>query len=166
MAEATVRYGLQLLQTGQAQKEITHNEALLRADVLLHAAAQSRSLAAPPGNPGDGLCWIVASGATGDWSYRAGELACAGPGGWRFVSPREGMLVWVADEGLFARFGPYGWVFGDWTASALLVGGQKVVGGRGAAVADPAGGTTVDSEARATLSVILERLREHGLIDG
>ena len=125
-----------------------------------------RQFGVPPAVPDDGLCWIVPPGATGAWSGHAGELACAGSGGWRFIAPREGMLVWVADEGAFARFGPYGWVFGDWPASALVVGGQKVVGSRAAAVGDPSGGAIVDSEARTALSAILERLREHGLIDG
>lgn len=165
MADTTDRYGLSLLQAGQAQKEITHNEALLGIDALLHAAAESRSLAAPPASPDPGRCWIVASGASGAWAGHAGDLACWGDGGWRFHTPREGCLVWVHDDGCYGRFGPYGWVFGDWPASALVVGGNKVVGGRGAAVAAPAGGSVADAEARAAISAIIARLREHGLIE-
>ena len=33
-------------------------------------------------------------------------------------------------------------------------------------VADPAGGTTIDTQARATLANLLANLRAHGLIDG
>jgi hypothetical protein len=41
-----------------------------------------------------------------------------------------------------------------------------VVGARAAAVEDPSGGATVDTEARAAITAMLERLREHGLIAG
>lgn len=44
------------------------------------------------------------------------------------------------------------------------VGSAKVVGARGAAVADPSGGATVDTECRTQLSALLARLRTHGLI--
>ena len=48
--------------------------------------------------------------------------------------------------------------------SALNIGGQQVVGARGAAIAAPAGGTAVDVEGRAAISAILAALRSHGLI--
>lgn len=165
MANDTARYGIALLQAGQAQKEITHNEALIRVDALLHAAAESRSLSSPPAMPSEGQCWIVAAGGTGDWLGRSGSIAYWGAGGWTFSEPREGCLVWVHADAAYGHFGPYGWVFGDWPASALVIGGQKVTGARGAAVIDPSGGTVIDSEARTAISGILARLREHGLIE-
>ncbi len=58
------------------------------------------------------------------------------------------------------------WVFGEVHATALVVGGDQVVGARASAVADPAGGTTIDTQARATLANLLANLRAHGLIDG
>ena len=56
---------------------------------------------------------------------------------------------------------------GAWTASgraSLTVGGNQVVGARLAAVADVTGGAVIDTEARAAISAILDRLRQHGLI--
>ena len=44
------------------------------------------------------------------------------------------------------------------------VAGTKVVGARGAAVADASGGATVDAEARTAINTLLARLRAHGLI--
>lgn len=44
------------------------------------------------------------------------------------------------------------------------VNGTKVVGARGAAVADASGGATVDAEARTAINDLLARLRTHGLI--
>lgn len=50
------------------------------------------------------------------------------------------------------------------TASGLQVQGTKVVGAQGATVADPAGGATVDAEARTAINAIIDRLQAHGLI--
>ena len=44
------------------------------------------------------------------------------------------------------------------------VDGTQVVSNRGAAVADAAGGATIDAEARTALNALLARLRTHGLI--
>lgn len=46
----------------------------------------------------------------------------------------------------------------------LYKDGIKVVGAQGAAVADAAGGATVDAEARTAINALLARLRTHGLI--
>lgn len=49
-------------------------------------------------------------------------------------------------------------------ADGVVVSGNQVVGARGAAVADPSGGVTVDLPCRAAVLAILARLRAHGLI--
>jgi hypothetical protein len=49
-----------LLQAGQAQKELTHNEALALIDMLLHAQVESMTVATPPGGAVVGQCWVVA----------------------------------------------------------------------------------------------------------
>lgn len=46
----------------------------------------------------------------------------------------------------------------------LYVGGTKVVGAQGSAVANASGGATVDAEARTAINTLLARLRTHGLI--
>jgi hypothetical protein len=48
--------------------------------------------------------------------------------------------------------------------TGLFIDGEQVVGRRAAAIAAPAGGATIDTEARAAVSQILEGLRQHGLI--
>lgn len=50
-------------------------------------------------------------------------------------------------------------------AAAFWVAGVQVVGARGAVVADAAGGTTIDVEARAAINALLARVRAHGLIN-
>lgn len=158
------RFGLPLLQTGQAQKEFTHNEALALIDMLLHPRAQSVTLNSPPAGATVGQCWIVASGGTAEWSGHDGALACLTSGGWRFVMPRAGTRVSAADDGATRIHDGSAWTLEAVRPDGLYIAGVRVVGVRAAAIADPAGGGTVDAEARAVLGQILAELRGHGLI--
>ncbi len=49
-------------------------------------------------------------------------------------------------------------------ASKYSVNGTQVVGARQSAIANPSGGSTVDTEGRAATASILAALRSHGLI--
>lgn len=48
--------------------------------------------------------------------------------------------------------------------TSLKIGGTKVIGAQGAAVADASGGVTIDAEARTALNALLARARAHGWI--
>lgn len=50
------------------------------------------------------------------------------------------------------------------TTTAFKVGGTKVVGTQQAAINNPAGGSTVDTQARVAINAILTALAAHGLI--
>ena len=50
----------------QAQKHVTHNEALRLLDGLVQISVLDRGLTSPPGCPADGDRYIVGSGAAGD----------------------------------------------------------------------------------------------------
>lgn len=165
MTDVTARHALPLIQPGQAQKELYHNEALSLLDLLSHAVAESAGDAAPPSSPDVGRCWLLGATPTGDWAGHPGALAIWTVGGWRFAAPREGMLVWLRDQQIWARRAASAWVIGDVPALSLSVGGEQVIGPRGAAVADPTGGSTVDLQARAAITALLVALRTHGLIE-
>lgn len=150
--ERSPRLALPLLQPGQAQKEQNHNEALARLDLAFQRA------------PGEGQCWIVGATPTGDWSGRAGTLAGWTAGGWRYIAPVEGMVAWSLADRLLLRFDAGQWRAGEARATRLIVDGEQVVGAQRAAVPDPAGGATVDGEARSALLQVLAALRGHGLI--
>jgi hypothetical protein len=163
---SSARHQLPYLSAGQAQKELTHNEALALIDMALHASAVSMGTNAPPSSPAPGACWIVGAEPTGAWAGQAQALACWTPSGWRFLAPRTGMRVWLEDQQLWVERRASDWVTGDVTAAKIVVGGQQVVGGRAAAVAIPSGGAIVDTEARSVIATLVARLAEHGLIDG
>ena len=101
---ATPRFTLPLLAVAQAQKEVTHNEALALLDALLHPAVEAGPVATPPPAPVAGQCWLVAGGADGEWSGRGGTIAIRTDGGWRFVAPRGGMRIIRLSDGALLRF--------------------------------------------------------------
>lgn len=164
MAETSARFSLPYLAAGQAQKEIFHNEALTLIDAALHPVAQTAGDNTPPSSPAIGQGWIVGASPTGAWAGQADAIAVWTDGGWRFIAPKPGMLVWVNADAVWARRAASAWVIGDLVGASFSVGGEQVVGARQAAIADPAGGATVDSEARAALAALLAAVRMHGLI--
>jgi hypothetical protein len=96
--DTTDNLDLPYLMPAQAQKHVTHNEALGALDALVQLAVADRDLASPPGSPTDGRCWIVAAAPTGDWAGQAGRIAHRLDGAWIFHTPRPGWVAWVLDE--------------------------------------------------------------------
>ena len=74
------------------------------------------------------------------------------------------MALYERTSGTWAVFRDGAWEMGNLHGSALLLNGQQVVGPRAGAIESPAGGSLVDTEARAAIDVILDTLRQHGLI--
>jgi hypothetical protein len=165
MSDMTPRLALPFILPGQAQKEFYHNEALLKVDIALHPAVEGQTLTAPPESPLVGQSWVVAPEAAGAWTGKSGMLAGWTEGGWRFVQPIPGMLVWSKSEGHWLHWRAGGWSSGELSATALFVDGKKVVGERQPAVPSPSGGTVIDVEARAAIAAVTAVLKSHGLIE-
>lgn len=142
---ATSRFALPLLAVAQAQKEVTHNEALIWLDALIHAAVEAGPLAVPPSDPASGQCWIVGALPTGGWTDQENALALWTTGGWRFMLPREGMSVTRLTDRAQLRFEA-----GAWIAPGVIEA--------------PAGGSTIDSEARSAISTLILHLVAQGLL--
>jgi hypothetical protein len=162
---ATARLELPLLSPGQAQKELFHNEALQAIDVLVAPAVEEPPRASPPSSPTIGNCYIIAGSASGAWAGKSDQIACFTSGGWRYAQPREGMSTYVRGVSLDAVYRGGSWEIGTVRASGVMIDGQQVVGPRVAAVDAPAGGSTVDAEARACIGQMLAALQDHGLIE-
>ena len=141
----TPRFALPMLSVAQAQKETTHNEALVLIDALLHAAVVDGPLATPPEDPAAGDCWIVDEAAIGAWAGEADRLALWTAGGWRFVAPSPGMGVGRISDGATLLFNGSGWTVPI-------------------AIANPEGGATIDLEARAAIDALLALMVAHGIM--
>jgi hypothetical protein len=88
---------LPYIMPSQAQKHVTHNEAIRALDALVQIAVVSAGFSSPPADPLDGDRFIVAPAATGDWAGHDGKIAAWQDGAWAFYVPSEGWLAWVAE---------------------------------------------------------------------
>jgi len=96
----TPNLGLPYIDAAQAQKHVTHNEAIRGLDALVQTAIVTRALSAAPTTPADGACYILAATGTGAWTGQAaGTVAAWQDGLWVFYLPKTGWLAWIVDEG-------------------------------------------------------------------
>lgn len=89
MSETTANLALPYIMPAQAQKHVTHNEALQRLDAVVQLVIAAH-LASPPAAPNEGECFWVLPGATDAWAGRSGRLALRQDGAWIFIMPRIG----------------------------------------------------------------------------
>lgn len=106
----TANLGLPCIEGSQAQKHVTHNEALRILDTLVQLAVLDRDLTAPPGSPAGGERWIVKSGASGAWAGHDDAIAAWQDGAWQFCTPQTGWLAYVVDEGALLAWSGSAWV--------------------------------------------------------
>lgn len=106
------------ISASQAQKEVTHNDALRVLDGLVQLAVVTKGLSAPPGSPANGACYIVGASPTGAWAGKAAQIAQYYASTWYFHVPREGWRAWVTDEAAI-----YVYTTGSWTIYSAGGGG-------------------------------------------
>ena len=117
----TPNLALPYILAAQAQKHVTHNEAIRALDCLVQLSVASRTRSEPPASPDDGSRYIVASGAGGDWAGQDGKVAAYQDGAWAFYAPKEGWRAWAASESALL-------VYEAGTWSALPSGGEGDAG--------------------------------------
>lgn len=93
----------------QAQKHVTHNEAIDLLDAIVQLSVLSRAVNTPPAAPISGERYLVTTGGTGDWAGHDDELALFLDGGWLFRTPREGWRMWVEAEQVLLVLAASGW---------------------------------------------------------
>ncbi len=106
----TVHLGLPFIEGSQAQKHVTHNEALRILDSVVHIGVLDDALTAPPPSPSEGDRYIVPGSATGAWAGRAAALAVCEDGVWRFFAPSPGWCAWSAASGALLVYDGAAWL--------------------------------------------------------
>ncbi|CAA0088226.1 Uncharacterised protein [Starkeya nomas] len=109
MSETTPHLALPLMAAAQAQKHVTHNEALLLLDAAAQLGVIDRLRTVPPAAPQPGDRHIVAPGAGGEWAGHDNEIALHDGGGWRFLMPRAGWRAYVDSDTRALQFDGSGW---------------------------------------------------------
>ena len=94
MSQISPRLNLPFLQPSQAQKHVTHNEALRQLDLVVQLSVVSTNGTNPPPVPDQGEIHALGSAPTGDWSGHPGELAAWLENAWHFVTPDIGWRAW------------------------------------------------------------------------
>lgn len=82
----------------QAQKHVTHNEALAVLDSLVQLSVLDRDASNPPASPAEGDRYIVGASPSGAWAGMSNAVAVWLGGAWTFRQPETGWLAWVVDE--------------------------------------------------------------------
>ena len=140
----TARFEITLLATGQAHKELFHNEALTRIDFLIHPIIQAietdpTAIVAVPGQS-----WIVGPGATDEWLGHDDQIAGWTGNGWLFIPPLALMRVYIESLDNFAVY----------RSSWQL----------GSSIDSPTSGAVVDVEARSAIDSILAASQAQGIL--
>jgi hypothetical protein len=143
MTDTSIHLNLPYLAPAQAQKHVTHNEALQILDGIVQMSVADRTLTAPPADPAMGARYIVAAPASADWSGHENEMALWTGSVWSFMAPQVGWRVWVIGESLEVV-----WHAGMWQ-SVLAVGAplDNVAGVGVNAVSDATNRLAVSSSA-------------------
>ncbi|HEY2069837.1 MAG TPA: DUF2793 domain-containing protein [Rhizomicrobium sp.] len=125
MTDTTPRVAAPLLAAAQAQKHVTHNEALYQFDAFLCARFLDRTLTAPPSSPADGDTYLIHATATGAWAGQDAMIAYCADGSWRFYAPFAGLTAFVANESKLIAYTGSAWV--DY-ASLMVLQNMPLIG--------------------------------------
>ena len=100
MSDTSAILSLPYMLPAQAQKHVTHNEALLRLDILAQLSLAGIGTVTPPAVPAAGETHVAGTGAEGAWAGHDGEIASFDGSAWVFVTPGEGWRAWDVGSGL------------------------------------------------------------------
>ena len=126
MADISPHLLLPYILAAQAQKHITHNEAMRLLDGVVQLGVLSRVLTAPPVSPASGDRYIVGSGATGLWAGWDLNVAFYVDGAWVRLIPRVGWIAYSVADTAFYSWSGSAWIGmpqANMTAQMLGIGG-------------------------------------------
>jgi len=109
MPDTSPRLELPYLLPSQAQKHVTHNEALQRLDALVQLSVKALDAETPPAAPDAGDMHALGASPTGDWAANAGRLALWDGAIWQFFTPQDGWRAFDQGTRALYAFDGTGW---------------------------------------------------------
>ncbi len=145
----TSRHNFPLLAVGQAQKEYTHNEALLLIDNLLNPSVisilENPDMVEDVESLSDeSKAWLISDTPSGVWAQRANQIAILTENGFRYIEPIVGMRIYNEQSECMMMYKDMSWYIAP-------------------ILSEPIGGSNIDSQARESIAMIMENLRQFGL---
>lgn len=110
MSDITTHLLLPYILAAQAQKHVTHNDALRLLDAVVQLSVLDRNRTAPPATPVDGDRHIVAQAATGLWAGWDLNVAFWVDGAWMRLVPRPGWTAWSIADAAHTVWNGTAWV--------------------------------------------------------
>lgn len=108
MSDST-HLALPYIAAAQAQKHVTHNDALRILDALVMLAVKDRDLSSPPGSAAEGDRYLVKPTGSGGFAGKDNQIAHYRDGVWAFHEPQAGWICYVEDEGVLIAFDDGAW---------------------------------------------------------
>lgn len=105
----TPNLNLPYILPSQAQKHVTHNEALRMLDALVQLSVISQTVSTPPASVSEGDRYLLPLGVSGRWSGHAGHVALYIDGDWLFCVPQSGWQAFVREQRLMLVFDGLSW---------------------------------------------------------
>ncbi|SOC18190.1 DUF2793 domain-containing protein [Rhodobacter maris] len=90
MADTSAILALPFILPSQAQKHVTHNEAVQMLDVIVQLVVAGFEAETPPASPTEGEVHALGAAPTGVWAGQTAMLAAYIDNVWRFVIPKPG----------------------------------------------------------------------------
>lgn len=105
----TSRLKMPLITESQAQKHITHNEALQMLDVFVNGSLKSITVTTPPGSPTEGDAYFIPGGGSGDWAAYVGYIAHWFNFQWYFYEVPTNIILYIEDDAAPKRYDGTTW---------------------------------------------------------
>lgn len=119
--DQTALLALPYILPSQAQKHVTHNEALRMLDAIIHLRVEDRNRETPPASPTEGQRHALGAAPTGAFAGKAGKIAAFQDGAWSFLTPRAGWVIWCEAEAELLVHDGTGWQLAAPDPTTLLL---------------------------------------------
>lgn len=107
--DTSARFSLPLIIASQAQKHLTHNEALAQLETLVQPVVLDIAALVPPAEPSQADCVLVGPGASDTFAGKDNAIAAWIADAWHFHMPQAGWMVVRASDGVAFVFDGSAW---------------------------------------------------------